>query len=583
MTLTPDRRFRLVNDYAIKKGYVSGFPNFQEADHGQGIIFGGIFLLPARVAEWRDVPRDTYGVYHIEEVPALFRGAAAYAASHNYPGAYPNCHQQDHGGGVLYGTILIKPGMAQWKDVPRATLGNPAINDVGAMMRGASDYALANGFAAGFPTFDQADHGSGVVYGVVLISAGNADWRDVPITGLYLLDPKDERTCVILCKFRDATGALLPEMARADFYRQYFFGVGIGGLHDYYADVSHGRVNLIGDVFGWFDIGHTVDEHKSKTGGAQRQQAFTWGLDAARQNGVDVDRYSHQVVIVNVDTDWGAIGLDEGMVLPHSPTSQWSHSRAMHEFGHVLGVTEAYRTRQVGGTTVDDPYQDQHCIMSYATSGSRFNMTLLGQVMEAGPGLNGVYTHMLDGIPATRLYDVPAQGAAVTVELAPLTHADEDGFLLVRINPTAGRPNTYWVELHDRSNWDRAIPFSRVAVHETREGDIRSFVLEVDGIQSLHSPNDKAFITPDGSIGVAYVNQNGLNASVRIWELGPNRRQEVRIVSVVYNPPGDDVVGERVIIRNDRLTAINMKGWILRDDSKHPKSSPWRFVFPDFF
>src|SRR3954467_13087706 len=36
MALTADRRLRLVNDYADKLGYVSGFPTFQEADYGQG-------------------------------------------------------------------------------------------------------------------------------------------------------------------------------------------------------------------------------------------------------------------------------------------------------------------------------------------------------------------------------------------------------------------------------------------------------------------------------------------------------------------------------------------------------------------
>jgi hypothetical protein len=121
-----------------------------------------VHLLTSTVAEWRDVPRSVYGVYHIENVPALFRGAATYAASQGYPGAFPNCHQQDYGSGVVYGTILLKPGMAQWRDVLRSDLGNPDIGDVGAMMRAAADYASGQGYAAAFPTFHQADHGAGV-------------------------------------------------------------------------------------------------------------------------------------------------------------------------------------------------------------------------------------------------------------------------------------------------------------------------------------------------------------------------------------------------------------------------------------
>jgi hypothetical protein len=581
MALAPDRRFRLVNDYAVGKGYFSGFPNFHEADYGQGIV-SGVFLLPAGVAEWRDVSRSTYGVSHIDDVPALFRAAANYAAAQGYPGAYPNCHQQDYGSGVAYGTILLKPGMAEWRDVPRASLGSPAINDVGAMMRAASDYAAANGFAAAFPTFHQANHGAGVVYGLVLIPMGNAEWRDVLISDLYLLEPQEQRTCVILCRFRNADGSLSPVIAQTDFYEQYFFGRGNGGLRDYFAEVTHGRISLVGSVFGWLDIGHTIAEHEKAMYQAQRIQAFNWGMQAARDADFPVDGFPRQVVIINRDTDWGGINRGRSMLLPHTANAAWSHSRTMHEFGHVLGLDDAFSTTQSNGNTVDTRYLDQHCIMSYSTSGSRFSMTLLGQTMEAGPGLNGVYVSALGGIPPSRLYDVPAVGAAITIHLAPLTHPEEEGILLVRIPPTLARLKTYWVELHDRSNWDRAIRQPRIAVHETRGGDGAAYAVEIDGVQSLTSANDPAFITPDGSIGIRFVKKVGLNVSVRIWELGPSRAQEIRIASIVYDPPGDDVGGERVVIRNDRRREVDLSGWVLRDDSIHSVRGPWRFNFPKF-
>jgi hypothetical protein len=47
------------------------------------------------------------------------------------------------------------------------------------MMRGANDYAGANGFAAGVPTFEQGDHGAGVVFGIHLFPTGTVTWRDV--------------------------------------------------------------------------------------------------------------------------------------------------------------------------------------------------------------------------------------------------------------------------------------------------------------------------------------------------------------------------------------------------------------------
>ncbi len=240
-----------------------------------------------------------------------------------------------------------------------------------------------------------------------------------------------------------------------------------------------------------------------------------------------------------------------------------------------------YNTKKTAAGTVDTRYANEHCIMSYATSGSRFNRALLGQTMEMGPGLNGVYTNVLGGIPQSRLYKVPAVAAALTLKLAPLTHAEESGVLLIQIPPTQTRLKTYWVELHDNSNLDQAIPNSRIAVHETRVGDGRAYSLEVNGQQSLNSVADAAFITPDGSIGIRYVEKIGLNVWVRIWELGPTRSQQIRISTIVVNPPGDDVIGEKVVIRNDCPTKIPLYNWELRDNANHPVRGPWRFIFPN--
>ena len=86
-------------------------------------------------------------------------------------------------------------------------------------------------------------------------------------------------------------GQLTPTVANVDFYQQYFFGRGNEGLRDYYADVTHGHTNLVGDVFGWLDIGHTLAEHGAVTGQAQRRQALDWGLAAANAAGIQVDAY----------------------------------------------------------------------------------------------------------------------------------------------------------------------------------------------------------------------------------------------------------------------------------------------------
>jgi micrococcal nuclease len=51
----------------------------------------------------------------------------------------------------------------------------------------------------------------------------------------------------------------------------------------------------------------------------------------------------------------------------------------------------------------------------------------------------------------------------------------------------------------------------------------------------------------------------------------------VRLVRIVYNPDGDDVMqGERVEIRNPGSVAVEMTSWVLSDEATN------RYVFPSF-
>jgi len=50
----------------------------------------------------------------------------------------------------------------------------------------------------------------------------------------------------------------------------------------------------------------------------------------------------------------------------------------------------------------------------------------------------------------------------------------------------------------------------------------------------------------------------------------------VQITYIEYNPPGDDVQGEYVRIRNQGGQPADMTGWTLRDEANHT------FTFPSF-
>ena len=55
-------------------------------------------------------------------------------------------------------------------------LGNPPRHDVGARFRAINDWAGTNGYFAGYPNFHEADYGQGTVYGTILLKSGMAKW-----------------------------------------------------------------------------------------------------------------------------------------------------------------------------------------------------------------------------------------------------------------------------------------------------------------------------------------------------------------------------------------------------------------------
>jgi hypothetical protein len=80
-------------------------------------------------------------------------------------------------------------------------------------------------------------------------------------------------TCIILCRFRNGAAGLAPIPRDRDFYRDYFFTHGNGGLSDYLHDVANGRVTVGGEVFGWFDIGHDLAEQAKWTRSTQNSSS----------------------------------------------------------------------------------------------------------------------------------------------------------------------------------------------------------------------------------------------------------------------------------------------------------------------
>jgi hypothetical protein len=104
-------RMRSAQDYAVRAGFVGAFPNFFDADYGAGRV-SGMILLPAATAEWRDLAWTDIGNPDLGDFVGRFRGVNDWAVRNGFLGGFPNMYYADHPNGRVGGSILIKPNQA---------------------------------------------------------------------------------------------------------------------------------------------------------------------------------------------------------------------------------------------------------------------------------------------------------------------------------------------------------------------------------------------------------------------------------------------------------------------------------------
>jgi Lamin Tail Domain len=572
-TMAADRRFREVQRYAGVYGFLGGFPNFHEADYGDSVVYGTILLRDTE-AEWRDVPRSEYQVLHVEDVPAMFRAANDYAAREGYDAAFPNCEQADHSQGVVYGTILMKPGTTERRDVLRGELGDPQPDDVPAMMRAANDYSAREGFAAAFPTFNQASYGAGVVYGIVLLKAGVSTWRDVPADLLAMYSAPPRRWAILLCNLNDRP----PAATSRDRYVEFFTEAGAGteSAYDYWRDMSYGIGGLVGtQVFGFFEIPHASADLLAISGPPQRKQAFDWGLDAAARGHVPLGDFDHKVVVLNGGgNDHGK--TTGGVTFVYADETALEPTFMFHELGHEFGLDHSFSdapTPCASGDGRPGAYCDPSDIMSAMAVASFED----ARNRRSGPGLNAVSRKRLGWLHRSRIRSRPAAAAPEALTLAAVDRPDVDGYQMVeftgttRTDPSA--QSTYTVEFRERAGWDRGIPASKVLVHEIQsDGLVR--LLTRAPIGTLAAGEEFVSPTPSTVVRVGSIDAASHTAALRIWRLPRSGQREVRITRILYDPVGPEPQGEYVLIENDRFVTADLTDWTLEDAAGHKYSFP---------
>ena len=136
---------------------------------------------------------------------------------------------------------------------------------------------------------------------------------------------------MILCRFND-----VPEINQPrEQFENFLLKSGTGGLYDYWKDISYGNISLDGSKvigidypgepsrIGWFTMKYSFvndgnDPFKEHDLPPEKRKAprLAWINEAKRlanENGIDLSRYQHIMVVVNALVDAGADG--ENMVL----------------------------------------------------------------------------------------------------------------------------------------------------------------------------------------------------------------------------------------------------------------------------
>ncbi|MGI0480364.1 hypothetical protein ACN4EE_06195 [Geminocystis sp. CENA526] len=176
---TIEGRFRQVNDWGTRNGYVSCFPNFHQANYGRGVVFGAICLKGGGIKSESLYAVDLgYPQSHDQR----FRAVNDWAGKNRWATGYPNFHQLDRGKGLFYGAILFPADAVVRMDIPAQELGFP--NSSEERFRAINNWATRRGYAGAFPNFHQADYGQGVVFGAVLIKKQYGRSVDIPVSQL---------------------------------------------------------------------------------------------------------------------------------------------------------------------------------------------------------------------------------------------------------------------------------------------------------------------------------------------------------------------------------------------------------------
>ena len=274
------------------------------------------------------------------------------------------------------------------------------------------------------------------------------------------------------------------------WYETYFSKSERDLLYDYFDAASGGTVDVSGSrVFGWFQMpvdsatltarNNTTSPNRTQTAADCRKTA----LDRLAVTGpvVDVAHYASVITVINVPVDSGATG--QGVVINNPESTASGLTFLEHEMLHMHGFGHSWRTSpdtspdHVWGHGGDVEYNDCWDMMSAMICVYTFSTSRGPQ----GPELQAEYRERIGWLPSSRVDVTNVSGYAGPrrITLAPVSDPSKPGSLLARIEvPNLGY---YAVEYHERSRFDRAIPYDAVVIREVRPNLLTYLVTQQNG------------------------------------------------------------------------------------------------------